>query len=51
MLDYFYTGSHTEEIISYNIAIVTISTAEGKEKIQLKKVVYILSFYINLVYL
>ena len=42
-------GSYTEEIVGYSTTTVTISILKGKEKIQLKKAVYILNFYINLI--
>ena len=49
MLDHFYIGSYTEEIVGYSTAIVIISTPEGEKKIQLKRAAYVLSFYIDLV--
>ena len=42
-------GLYTEEIISYNIAIVIINYPKGKRQIELLEVAYILGFYINLI--
>ena len=51
MLDYIYIGLHIKKIIGYSIVIVIINTPKGKEKIQLKRAVYILNFYTNLIYI
>ena len=51
ILDYIYIGLYIKEIIGFSIAIVIISNPKGKKKILLTGVAYILSFYINLVYI
>ena len=48
-LDQLYTGLHTEEIIGYGTAAVTISHLDGKKQILLIGAAYILNFYTNLV--
>ena len=40
---------HTEEIASYNTAVVTIDHFKSKKQIQLLKAVFILGFHTNLV--
>ena len=48
-IDCVYVGSHTEEIVGFGTAVVTIDTPEGKEQIRLIEAAYIPNFYTNLV--
>jgi hypothetical protein len=46
--DHIYVDSHTEEIVGFGTAAVTIDTPEGKERIMLIGAAYVPSFYTNL---
>ena len=47
--DHIYVGSHTEEIVGFGTAEVTIDHPKGKKKIQLSGAAYIPGFHTNLV--
>jgi len=51
ILDCIYIGLYIEEIVGFGIAIVIINNPKGKKKILLTGAAYVLSFYINLVYI
>ena len=43
-----YMGLHTEEIVGYSTAVVTIDHPKGKRQIQFLETAFILDFYTNL---
>ena len=47
--DHIYTGSHTEEIVGYGTAVVTIDHPKGKRQIELLEAAFIPGFHTNLV--